>query len=124
MRDQILDAEAIPLDSSSDAVVVVGSDGCIVNVNAQARDMFFYTEDELIGAEVEVLVPEKFASSHRDVRRMRSARGTPRATGLVEGICARRKDGTEIQVTARISSNGDSGRLVVITQKGKDTSGP
>jgi len=85
--------------------------------NARARDIFLYTDDELIGAEIEILVPDRFASGHRDVRLMRSARGKSQATGLVEGISARRKDGTEFPITAQISLYGDSDQLVVFIQE-------
>ncbi len=51
--------EALP-----DALVVTGSDGNIVHVNALAEQMFGYQGDEIVGQAVEVLMPERFRQAH------------------------------------------------------------
>ena len=118
MKDLSSNVEAAAVDLSSEAFVVVGADGRIVEVSDSAKDMLLYSGEELIGAEIEILVPKRFACGHKDVRRIRSARGTTRATGLVEGIGARRSDGSEIPIDVRLSRNEKSGQVVVHIREG------
>ena len=52
------------LESASEAVVIVDSDGRIVFVNARTEEMFDYSRDELLGQTGEILVPEPFREVH------------------------------------------------------------
>jgi PAS domain S-box-containing protein len=51
-------------DDASDAIVLVGADGRVRYANPAARQLFGYDRDELIGVEVERLVPGRLRSRH------------------------------------------------------------
>src|SRR5262245_10003570 len=83
------------LDTAPDAMVVVDHDGTIVLVNIRAERMFDYPRAELIGLKVEVLIPERFRSSHVGHRRgfMSEGRARPMGTGIE--LFGRKRAGNE-----------------------------
>jgi diguanylate cyclase (GGDEF)-like protein/PAS domain S-box-containing protein len=85
------------LDWIPDGVVVTDQDGRIVFANPQAEHMTGYTKRELLGRQIEVLVPRRFAGAHKGHRRRYHETGAgPRAMGRADGdFRVRRKDGSE-----------------------------
>ena len=53
------------LDAAPDPIVIVNEAGAIVHVNARVEEMLGYARAELLGERVEILIPERFAVSHR-----------------------------------------------------------
>ena len=45
-------------------MVIADRDGKIQMVNAQTERIFGYKRDEILGREVEILIPERFHSNH------------------------------------------------------------
>jgi len=80
-----------------EAVIVSDSRGRIMTVNAQAAKLFGYARSEMIGLEIEALVPERFRAAHSAHRNAYMAIAAPTVRVMAEGreLFARRKDGTE-----------------------------
>lgn len=51
-------------ECAPDATILVNQAGCIVRANAQAEKLFGYTQDELAGQSLGVLLPERYRARH------------------------------------------------------------
>jgi formate hydrogenlyase transcriptional activator len=82
----------LAIEASPTGVLVVGVEGRIVLVNAELERQFGYSRDELIGKDVDLLIP--------DALRPASGHGAPSEGRELYG---RRKDGSQIPIEIRLS---------------------
>ena len=85
-------------EASPSGTVLINDHGKIMLVNAHAERLFGWTRDELIGNDIEVLVPDRFVPAHPGDRANFFAR--PEVRPMDEGLelFGRRKDGSEFPV--------------------------
>ena len=86
------------LEAAPDAMVVVDGDGRIVLVNAQTEKVFGYPRDQLVGQQVDVLVPDSVRADHLRLREKYVADPQVRSMGSGLDLRARRSDGSELRV--------------------------
>jgi two-component system sensor histidine kinase UhpB len=103
------------LDSLPDPVVLTDRHGIIVRVNARIKDVFGYEPDELIGKEIEILVPEDRRTKHHNEREAYGQIPNSRPMGGNLTLMARARDGTEIPVEISLSPYETSDGIRIIS---------
>ncbi len=91
------------VEAAPDALIVVDASGAIAFINAQGEAMFGYSRSELLGRQVEVLVPARARRAHAAHRAAFAESPSPRPMGAGLELFGRRKDGAEFPVEVRLS---------------------
>jgi PAS domain S-box-containing protein len=91
------------IEHAPDAILQVDTAGKIIVANNTAESMFGYTREELLGSNVDRLVPEASRAAHPGHRKAFAAAGITRPMGEGLDLRARRKDGIEVPVEISLS---------------------
>jgi len=89
--------EAI-LQTASDGIITINSDGLIESLNFSAEHLFGYGPGELIGRNVTALMPEPHRSRHNEYIRDYLRTGISHVIGHENEVEALRKDGTKVPI--------------------------
>jgi PAS domain S-box-containing protein len=99
---------------SSDAIIMTNQGMKIIFFNHGAEQIFGYSASEMVGKEVNLLIPDRFLGRHREqvqsfyegseTARLKGGRGT--------GIVGLRKDGSEFPAEASISKGMENGEVI------------
>ncbi len=90
------------LEASTIGQLVVNRQGEIVRINKRVSELFGYESTELLGAPIEMLLPERFRASHQQL--FNSYEGQLREITRSEGIYGLRKDQTEFRAEITLNS--------------------
>jgi len=91
------------LDAAIDAIITIDGQGLIQFVNPATSRMFGYAADELIGRNVNILMPAPYRDEHDSYLARHVRTGERRIIGLGREVRGRRKDGTEFPVDLAVS---------------------
>lgn len=79
--------------TTQDAVLSIDRQGAIVLFNPSAQRMFGYTEEEVVGKKVNLLMGEPYATEHDGYIERYERTHEPRAIGRIRTVTAKRKNG-------------------------------
>ena len=86
------------IQRSADAIIIIDAQGYISLVNPQAEQLFGYSQDEILGQPVEVLIPERLRDSHLRHTQAYTNHPTARPIGSGLDLWGCRRDRTEFPV--------------------------
>ncbi|HTV92184.1 MAG TPA: PAS domain S-box protein [Verrucomicrobiae bacterium] len=93
VSDLRLIIEAAPV-----AIVIVARSGKIVLVNTEAEQLFGRPRAEMLGADVEMLIPERFRGAHPNLRDLILASSSRRPMGAGRDLYGLRNNGSEVPI--------------------------
>jgi len=98
------------LDSVPDATVVIDEGGTITFFSAAAVRQFGYPNEEAIGRNVNILMPEPYHQEHDGYIRHYLATGEKRIIGIDRVVVGRRKDGSTFPMKLAVAEVRSAGR--------------
>jgi PAS domain S-box-containing protein len=100
--------------ANPDALVVADAHGVVVLANPAAAALLGYAVEELVGIEIDALVPDAVRPRHASFRAAFGRDPRPRPMGMQMDLVARRKDGSEVMVEIALSPLQDHGLPLVV----------
>ena len=101
------------LEAAPDATIIIDEAGIIVFASARLQHLFGYRQDEIVGSEMETLVPKRLRGRHR--KHVDKFLQNPNAREMGSGLelAARRKDGSEFPVEVSLNPVYTENRVLV-----------
>jgi len=90
------------LDTATDAILSIDSNHKIILFNNAAEKIFGYKKDEIIGKDLNILIPSYYGDHSVYVKRFLKSR-RPKIIGKTVTFNAKKKDGTEIPIELSLS---------------------
>ena len=101
-------------ENSTEGIILTNGTGHIVMANPAAERMFGYSQSELNGQLIEILIPDKFKPHHHQLREGFHHKPSNRVMGQGRDLNGRKKDGTDMPVEVSLSHYRREGELFVI----------
>ena len=103
------------LGSMPDAIVISDKDGRILLANEQTATLFNFQREELIGQQVEMLMPERFRNVHDEHQHDYWLEPQSRPMGVGLELIGRRSDGSEFPAEISLSPLQLAGQELVVS---------
>lgn len=102
------------LDAAVDGIITINEKGLITSFNAAAEQLFQYNRDEVLGENVKMLMPERYAREHDNYIRSYLNTGQAGIIGLGRDVTGRRKDGTVFPMHLSVGESEQDGRKLFV----------
>jgi PAS domain S-box-containing protein len=101
-------------ENATEGIILTNGSGQIILVNPAAQRMFQYTNEEIVGKQVEILIPETVKARHQQLREGFYEHPSNRVMGQGRDLYGRKKDGTNLPVEVSLSHYRRENELFVI----------
>jgi two-component system, LuxR family, sensor kinase FixL len=100
------------VETAADAIITIDERGIIDSINPATERMFGYTQEELIGRNIKLLMPPPYCDEHDEYLARYLKTGEAKIIGIGREVEGRRKDGSIFPVDLAVSELHDrTGRL-------------
>lgn len=90
------------LDTATDAILSIDEDQKIILFNNAAQQIFGYSRREVLGKDLNILIPPQYGNHHRFVKKFLDSK-KPKAVGKTLSLTALRKNGEEFPIELGLS---------------------
>ena len=111
LRDSEMRHRAI-LDASLDGVITIDENGTIESINPAGQKLFGYSAREVVGQNVNMLMPQPYRGEHDTYLHNYRTTGRPRIIGVGREVVGLRKDGSTFPMDLAVIELNLSGRRV------------
>ncbi|CAM4031218.1 bifunctional diguanylate cyclase/phosphodiesterase [Paenibacillus alkaliterrae] len=91
-------------ESANDAIVLADSKGTIISWNKGARLIFGYEEEEVLGKNIQIIIPERYRAAHRKGMERYISTGKPQIIGKTVELQGLRKDRSEFPIELSLAT--------------------
>lgn len=98
------------MQSAADGIVTADETGMIVSWNPSAARMFGWSQEEIIGKSLSVIVPERFRESHEEGLARVVSSGETKIIGRTVEVFGHHKSGSEFPIELSLATWIDAGR--------------
>jgi PAS domain S-box-containing protein len=102
------------LNTAADAIITINRGGLIDSVNPATERMFGYSQQELLGQNVRILMPPPYCDEHDEYLRRFAETREPRIIGIGREVLGRHKDGSTFSIDLAVSETDDQGFTGII----------
>jgi PAS domain S-box-containing protein len=102
------------VDTAVDGVILIDSDGTILKFNPACEKLFKYRDEEVLGQNVRMLMPEPYRSGHDGYIRNFLATGEKKIIGVGREVMGQRKDGTTFPMDLSVGEAKQDGSSIFV----------